>query len=180
VDGWNIQFRRNLDNDELLQWNHLSAALAEIALLDEPDKIAWSLESSGLFSTKSMYKALIKGPRVPLTVFIWKAPIPLKIKLRGGPSDGNCALCGAPENADHIFFQCILAKFLWSGVRAMFGVNWNPSSRHDWFTILNSISTKAKRFVWVFFAAQSWALWTTRNKFTIEGKIPSQPANCIF
>jgi hypothetical protein len=30
------------------------------------------------------------------------------------------------------------------------------------------------------FAAQSWALWTTRNKFTIEGKFPNQPANCIF
>jgi hypothetical protein len=34
--------------------------------------------------------------------------------------------------------------------------------------------------LWTFFAAQSWALWTTRNKFTIEKKFPQQPANCIF
>jgi hypothetical protein len=34
--------------------------------------------------------------------------------------------------------------------------------------------------LWTFFAAQSWALWTTRNKFTIDKKFPQQPANCIF
>jgi hypothetical protein len=38
----------------------------------------------------------------------------------------------------------------------------------------------AKRAVWTFFAAQWWAIWTTRNKFTIEGKFPRQPADCIF
>jgi hypothetical protein len=34
--------------------------------------------------------------------------------------------------------------------------------------------------IWTFFTAQSWVLWTTRNKFTIEKKIPQQPANCVF
>jgi hypothetical protein len=32
----------------------------------------------------------------------------------------------------------------------------------------------------LFFAAQSWALWIIRNKFTIEHKLPSQPADCFF
>jgi hypothetical protein len=62
----------------------------------------------------------------------------------------------------------------------MFGVNWNPHSRLEWFTIMNTLGTKAKRCVWVFFAAQCWAIWTTYNKFTIEGKFSNQPANCIF
>jgi hypothetical protein len=30
------------------------------------------------------------------------------------------------------------------------------------------------------FAAKSWALWTIRNKFSIEAKFPKHPANCIF
>jgi hypothetical protein len=30
------------------------------------------------------------------------------------------------------------------------------------------------------FAAQSWALWTTRNKFSIEAKFPKHPANVVF
>jgi hypothetical protein len=34
--------------------------------------------------------------------------------------------------------------------------------------------------VWTYFAAQCWAIWTTRNKFTIEGKFPRRPADCIF
>jgi hypothetical protein len=34
--------------------------------------------------------------------------------------------------------------------------------------------------VWTFFAAQYWALWNTRNKFTIERKFSHQPADIIF
>jgi hypothetical protein len=34
--------------------------------------------------------------------------------------------------------------------------------------------------MWIFFAAQCWALWTTRNKFTIERKFPRQPTDIIF
>jgi hypothetical protein len=30
------------------------------------------------------------------------------------------------------------------------------------------------------FAAQSWALWTIRNKFSIEAKFPKHPANFVF
>jgi hypothetical protein len=38
----------------------------------------------------------------------------------------------------------------------------------------------AKRFLWVLFTVQSWALWTTRKKFSIEAKFPKRPGNCIF
>jgi hypothetical protein len=34
--------------------------------------------------------------------------------------------------------------------------------------------------MWTLFAAQSWALWTTRNKFILESKFPKQLANLIF
>jgi hypothetical protein len=34
--------------------------------------------------------------------------------------------------------------------------------------------------MWIFFAAQCWALWTTRNNFTIERKFPRQPTDIIF
>jgi hypothetical protein len=37
-----------------------------------------------------------------------------------------------------------------------------------------------RRILWLTFAAQSWALWLLRNKFTIEGKFPGRPANCVF
>jgi hypothetical protein len=34
--------------------------------------------------------------------------------------------------------------------------------------------------LWTFFITQSWAIWLTRNKFTIEGVFPRQPANIVF
>jgi hypothetical protein len=135
---------------------------------------------------------------VQITKYIWNFVIPPKIKIftwqlaRGrlpsndqilakhGPSDGLCALCGEVEHVDHIFFQCPLAQFMWSGVRDMLSVSWNPSSRVDWFRILDSLGERYKRMVWIFFAAQCWALWNTRNKFTIERKFPCQPADIIF
>jgi hypothetical protein len=46
--------------------------------------------------------------------------------------------------------------------------------------ILNSFAAKPHRLLWTYFSAQCWCLWTTRNKFTIEGKFPRQPADCIF
>jgi hypothetical protein len=145
VEGWNIQFRRNLNPDEAQQWNELLVLVQDLRLQEVPDRVSWRLEPSGRFSTRSLYRALCNGPKLPLTKLIWNPRIPLKIKIftwlscRGrlpsnnlirarGASDGNCALCGLPESVDHILFQCILAKFMWSGVRSMFGVNWNPRS----------------------------------------------------
>jgi hypothetical protein len=42
------------------------------------------------------------------------------------------------------------------------------------------LAPKAKCQIWIYFAAQCWSLWTVRNKFTIEGKFPRQPADCVF
>jgi hypothetical protein len=37
-----------------------------------------------------------------------------------------------------------------------------------------------KTLIWMLFTAQSWAPWNIRNKFSIEHKLPSQPADCFF
>jgi hypothetical protein len=50
----------------------------------------------------------------------------------------------------------------------------------EWFSILDSLNSTAQRPVWVFFAAQSWALWITRNKFFIERKFPRHSADVNF
>jgi hypothetical protein len=168
-EGWRIPFRRSLDQDDVLAWEELCNLVDEIDLPDSPTRISWQLEPKGTFSTKSLYLELCKAPVVPLTEPIWNAKIPLKTKIFtwqlargrlpsndhihawGGPSDGKCALCGVEEDVEHIFFQCVLAKFMWSGVREMFSVNWNPDSRLDWFTILSPLAPRAKRLIWNLF-----------------------------
>jgi hypothetical protein len=89
-------------------------------------------------------------------------------------------LCGQSESVDHIFFVCDLAAFAWSGIREAFGVQWNPRTFQEFFAIVNSLAPGFKQAIWLLFAAQSWALWNIRNKITIEHKLLSHPADCIF
>jgi hypothetical protein len=34
--------------------------------------------------------------------------------------------------------------------------------------------------MWIFFAAQSWALWHIRNKIAMEHSFPNQPTDCVL
>jgi hypothetical protein len=54
-----------------------------------------------------------------------------------------------------------------------------PSCTQLW-TILLSLQAKPRRFIWLLFSAQFWALWNIRNKFTIEAVFLKQPAEFIF
>ena len=135
---------------------------------------------------------------MPFSYTIWKARVPLKIKIfvwqlarnklpasaqihrRNGPSDGKCAICGEEEEADHIFFGCVLAVFSWSVVREVFGVQWNPANFEQLVGIVQGLDGVRRNPFWFFFCALAWAMWTTRNKFTIEASFPRRPADVIF
>jgi hypothetical protein len=62
----------------------------------------------------------------------------------------------------------------------MLGVQWNPSSFSQFWTILLALSKKSKKFMWLLFASQSGAILNIRNKFVIEAVFPHQPADCVF
>ena len=146
-----------------------------------------------------MYAFLSQGatpPPPPNLRDMWEAKLPLKIKVfswqlaldrlpsaiasRFGPSDGKCALCGEMESADHIFFECSLAKFAWSAMRQALGRDWGPSSFAHLLLILSNLSGRDRKLFWVLFLAQSWALWLTRNKLALEKKVIRHPADIIF
>ena len=141
---------------------------------------------------------MTEGPSLDIARGLWKAAIPLKIKIflwqlfrdrlpssnniaiRHGPSDGTCALCGAHEDANHIFFNFHLARFAWSAVRETFAQNWNPHTASDLRGILLAQRGSFGRVLWRCIGAMCWSLWTTRNKMTIEHKFPIHPADIIF
>jgi hypothetical protein len=96
-------------------------------------------------------------------------------------------MCGQIEFADHIFFTCGFAGFIWSGIRAMINVTWNPTSFARFFQIIYVLSYGHRRlcgfFLWLrafLFAAQSWALWHIHNKIAMENSFPNQPADCVL
>jgi hypothetical protein len=43
---------------------------------------------------------------------------------------------------------------MWSGVRSMLGVDWNPQSFLDFFAIISSVSSKVRRVIWILFATK--------------------------
>ena len=172
--------------------------IESVGLSDQPDSVSWALTNSGKFSVKSLYRKLCQGSTQPVIAGLWKARMPLKIKLfiwqlyrdrlptslnvakRNGPATGPCALCGEPEDANHAFFRCPLARFAWSAVRTAAGVLWDPRSAPELFNLLAGIKGSAFWVMWSCVGALLWALWLTRNKFTIEGCFPNHPANIIF
>jgi hypothetical protein len=193
-----VRFRRSLDPDGARQWGELQALLTSVHLGTGQDKVSWHLDQHGSFTVKSMYAQLSKGATVAHSKDMWEARLPLKIKIfswqlaidklpsgqqiltRHGPSNGLCALCGAPEDASHIFFACSLATFSWSVLRQLLGCNWCPTNFAQFHAILSGFSGYPRRLLWVLFLAQSWALWHVRNKLAIEKKTISNPADIIY
>jgi hypothetical protein len=143
--GWNLLFRRELAPQEQVELVDLMQEIDGIHLSPTPDVISWVLEPSGKFSVCSSYRKLCEGsPRMHFTD-LWCIAVPLKIRVflwqlvrkrlstngnirqRHGPSTDRCALCGEYEDTNHIFFECHLARFMWSAVRELLGCSWNPS-----------------------------------------------------
>ena len=176
----------------------MTKELDEVDLTPQKDSVYWALEANGTYSSHSMYLKLCQGPEFQAAADVWKATVPLKIKIfiwqlirgrlpsndqllkRKGPSDGKCCMCSQPENATHIFFECVLAKFLWSGLRSMLSVTWNPANFRHWFNISQGFRGHTRIVLCLLFSSLWWWLWLTRNKYSIEGKFPNQPADCVF
>jgi hypothetical protein len=196
--GVNIVFRRALSHGDLVVWEALRTDLEFCNLSEHQDRVSWALEPSGQFLVNSMYKLLLQGPAWPCAKLIWKANLPLKIKIftwqlaidrlpsseqinhRHGPTDSFCVMCGHVESTDHIFFKCGFAIFMWSGIRTILNVTWNPSFFAQFFQIISSLSHGHEKAVWILFAAQSMALWQIRNKIAMENSFPNQPADCVL
>lgn len=106
----------------------------------------------GLFSIGSAYYALCRSLTLAWSTPLWKAPLPLKIKIfvwqlfrdrlpsgtevakQHGPGDGLCPLCAVFQLGTHIFFTCPATWFLWSYVCEALGPEWQTSDQGDFLS----------------------------------------------
>ena len=109
-----------------------------------------------------------------------RLPTSDNVAKRNGLADGTCTVCGLAEDANQVVFKCHLAKFAWSAVRDAFHSNWNPTSGANLLTLIKTQKGSSARIALRCVGALLWALWTTRNKITIEKKFPNHPADVIF
>lgn len=203
VDGeWFIDFRRSLTMREYERWGMLREELSALTLSEgTPDQVTWVLEKKGFFSTKSLYKFLAYGgfPN-RIAGHLWKCRIPLKIKFflcqifnnklqcghslkkRGWKGEENCCLGDSRiETVNHIFFECVIAKLIWSLLKDVFHWPEVPYSikslSETWLMGKGPLPIKLLLFC---FAGFAWAIWTNRNKMAIEHKFPGAPTDVIF
>ena len=55
--------------------------VVNVQLTNQRDRFVWGLHQNGLFSVKSMYRALLIAEVVPYNTLIWKLKLSLKIKV---------------------------------------------------------------------------------------------------
>lgn len=120
--------------------------------------MVWPHNTSGKFSVKSPYSRLVQGRSSSKLQGMWRAHIPLKIKIflwqairRRLPSSDQI-LCGENEEMEHILFRCVLAKFFWSYVRSWLNFNWDPNNFDELFALTANLSSQVRRVFWFVFA----------------------------
>jgi hypothetical protein len=147
----NVAFRRSLTGVNLQAWHNVVIMVANIQLTNQRDRFVWGLHQNGLFTVKSMYRALLGTQAIPFKTFIWKLKLPLKIKVfmwylykgviltkdnlarRQWQGDKKCCFCSSNESIQHLFFDCHFAKFIWRIVQVFFNLS-PPISVHNIFT----------------------------------------------
>ncbi|KAI5019375.1 hypothetical protein ZWY2020_044263 [Hordeum vulgare] len=151
-DGWQVALCRPLGPAEVQDWELLQAVVP-LPASSVRDSVSWSLSPSGEFSVSLAYLALCRLSVLPWISPLWKAPLPLKIKIfvwqllrdrlplgsevlkRHGPSNGICPLCHVPETGSHILFSCIAAHALWCFVREALGPEWEAPDLADFLQV---------------------------------------------
>ena len=79
--GWRLVFRRWLNEELQVCFRKLTDLLNAFAVNSEADKPRWKWGNNGLFSVKSAYEHLCVNEFGANYNLIWKAKLPLKIKI---------------------------------------------------------------------------------------------------
>jgi hypothetical protein len=132
----NVSFTRDLLGARLAAWHALLERLAHVQLSDDRDMFRWNLHFNRNFSVDSFYKALLQND-APINAFkpLWKMRLPLRIKIftwylrrgviltkdnlrkRNWHGSSKCCFCPFDKTIRHLFFQCRVARSIWSTIQ---------------------------------------------------------------
>jgi hypothetical protein len=195
--GWRLKFRRWLHEELQNQLRRLHDLIFCFNTNDEKDVAKWDWEKSGFFSVKSTYKFLCRNDYGLNHNKIWKAKIPLKIKIfmwlvsqeailtkdnlsrRKGKSDNTCAFCIDKESIHHIFFECMTAKYIWSLLAYSLGADCRPTNMNQFWFWIEKILPQGSVMHAVGLAAMCWAIWRSRNAVCFENKRVKSPTEIV-
>ncbi|PWA41098.1 hypothetical protein CTI12_AA559960 [Artemisia annua] len=194
---WDVKLRRRLFDWEVDQFEAFSSLLNSMMLVaSNADKVVWSFESSGKFSSKSFSYEVenMNYHGNPLLSSIWKFKVPPKARLlcwqvlsgklptrallsRIGVISENhheCPLCkGNVETIDHLFVHCKISLSIWWALVEGWGCMWViPRSITDLFVWWKDMAKviKCKEVWFMAFFSVLWHIWEARNKAVFSEK----------
>lgn len=179
----------------MMEWDELLRCLGQVTKSTQPDTVRWMLETSGNYTTRSLYKHLL-NPGVAHTAMteIWQAKIPLKVKIfiwllnkdriqaaeqlkkKKWKGPANCKMCNQIETPSHIMFDCAVANYLWCQICDVLGWRSKPKSISDVNTMAFwNDRRKEQKLVALIIAAACWAIWLARNNYVFRNEILHNP-----
>lgn len=187
-DMLQIDFRRNFGDKELQEWNELIEIVDKMVIRDEPDRVVWALNKSGLFTTSSLYRNIMDpGHRDRRIKEIWEARMPMKVRIflwqvhkyriksadqlkrKNWKGDEHCKMCGESEDANHIIFQCPIAVFQWAITREVLSWRGLPNNLEQFYELVGYTSrSQDRKTALLLLGAISWSLWLTRNDLIFD------------
>jgi hypothetical protein len=93
--------------------------------------------------------------------------------------DKRCSFCNEDESIVHLFFDCYLARYIWSLIAWVIGGSCRPSNLTQYWEWSNIFLPANKKIHMVGLSVVCWALWKTRNMVCFEGKRVRSPTEII-
>lgn len=130
---------------------------------------------------------------------VWKAKLPLKIKIflwmlwhdrvqtgeqlkiRKRKGSEKCKYCSKLETRNHLFFNCNIAQLIWVWVRVSLRWLERPISIQN-FEDSMGIGLHTKMDVTALFILGSvvWSLWKTRNDWVFNNQLIKNPKSIAY
>jgi hypothetical protein len=98
---------------------------------------------------------------------------------RGWQGDKRCNFCLENESINHLFFDCAMARYVWSLVAYVVGADCRPCSLDQFWVWAKQFLPRGGKFWYEGLSAICWALWRMRNKIHFEQKIVRSPTEII-
>jgi hypothetical protein len=195
---WFFTYRRWLSAELLIQDGEMRDKLHRITLTQDNDCHVWDWIKNKQFTVKSVYKDLFSAGIDRSFKHLWKAKIPLKIKVwlwliwhnaiatkdtmteRGWTGNPFCQFCRQKETILHLFFLCPAAKYVWSCVAKTIGAPDRPRNFSQFFWWFPRYVPASRNVQILGVASICWAIWKLRNRACFEGKLIHSPTELIF
>jgi hypothetical protein len=187
VDGeLKLTFRRTFDDRMMQTWYELGAVLDEVVLNDADDALIWGYNSSGIYSSQSLYTIInYRGVTPVYTPAVWNINVPPKIQLllwllshnklatidnlnkKGMHKHEMCVFCDEKESINHLFFKCCVSGAVWDYVNEFLGMSigsdymsvaakWLDKKKYDAVNIISTVVLTG--------------IWLTRNDFVFNNQ----------